>query len=822
MIIDHKSQMANAAGIESVSFGIEGSAMIYRLMYSTMFQDKEKVVLQELAANANDAHRAAGKTDVPIKITLPTELSPELVVMDEGVGMDYDTVMNVYPVYGRSSKSGSNADIGGFGYGGKSPFSISDTYTVETTHKGVTISIACYLDNGYPKFSVFTTGEVGNSDGTIVKVPVSDPNKQKELKKRAENLFHLWVVKPQFSGHRIVYDKNVVVYENTNLYLMDAYNWNNATAKRGNILGVAVGPYIYSIPDSMSNKLFAHGDTGFLSDVARAKASYYIALKAGIGEIELSPSREWIEDTTSNVEKLLKIIEEEVKTVKQTKVPAGVEWYKQVKELIETDGIWSKNIVPSCPLNAPLIIKHEKIDALFKELRGTITNPLTENYDFGVLWHEKVYSEFKSNADFIPYLYDTKDVPTSLATTVTINNPKWDGDRNSDNKYLQFSAFTQLPGRTSKQEYYALLHVLGHVAKSSQLKRVTYNSKITSFNNYYSSSGCAGKALSTRFFDSVDGVILHPEGVCAKTRAYMRSKGAGNYSVIQLDDVVIEQIMKFYNKHKTECGDINFVLPDEVEKAYTAYRQELKQRPKATTKAKALGIKPDDVVVGQIAYPTSTKADRSITKKDLLNFDFSDKKKRYVIVTKSFTESSNPVIERNLTEKYPTLNGTLVFIFIDNAKTRTVWWNSFVQSVESFENVLVCKKVESGYWGDIGDMIQNIPEVVQVNDYLQKWRMYSALFGDHSFAITQAKTVLQQAIDCDYIIYSMPYVNTSLVVEKCRNSIKASNDATTAYAKLIASEEVRSIDFSATITQAEKDAFIKAVSEHLPIFNQKV
>ena len=84
---------------------IEISPLLYKLMYSSMYEDKEQVVLQELSANALDAHKAAGKEHIPISIILPTQLSPELVVQDFGVGMSYETISSIYPSYGKSTKS---------------------------------------------------------------------------------------------------------------------------------------------------------------------------------------------------------------------------------------------------------------------------------------------------------------------------------------------------------------------------------------------------------------------------------------------------------------------------------------------------------------------------------------------------------------------------------------------------------------------------------------------------------------------------------------------------------------------------------------------
>src|SRR4028119_1346200 len=53
-------------------------------------------IMRELCSNAIDAMRQAGNGHLPIEVTLPSQLSPNLVVKDYGPGMSAEFITTTY------------------------------------------------------------------------------------------------------------------------------------------------------------------------------------------------------------------------------------------------------------------------------------------------------------------------------------------------------------------------------------------------------------------------------------------------------------------------------------------------------------------------------------------------------------------------------------------------------------------------------------------------------------------------------------------------------------------------------------------------------
>lgn len=343
MIIEHTSEVVNNTLLSTNDFSILDSPMLYKLMYTSLYEDKEKIVLQELSANALDAHIVAGNEDTPIEIVLPTKLQPELVVRDFGVGMSLETLSSIYTVYGASTKRSDNTAIGGFGLGSKSPFALSDSFIVESTHKGITSTVTCFLDNGMPKFSVFTSESTGKSDGTEIRVPIASEEVQSRLKNKVSSLYLLWPVKPKItsSGTDILADSGVIV-EN-DLYLLPT--GKIAYGDRYKMI-VAVGPFTYALPTGIVERIEKDSNIREIAEKFKLLRStlknevYRVVPKFAIGELELSPSREVIEPTEKNfktiTEKMLGI---ERRPFIGAKRKFTVAWYEEFVDICLEKGI---------------------------------------------------------------------------------------------------------------------------------------------------------------------------------------------------------------------------------------------------------------------------------------------------------------------------------------------------------------------------------------------------------------------------------------------------------------------------------------------------
>lgn len=118
------------------SISVEDSAHIMTILRSTLYTDKVMAILREYSANAWDAHRDAGLTDVPIKVVVPTNMDPVLRIRDYGKGLSREEVLCVFTQYGKSTKRGTNNAVGMLGIGSKSGFAYADTFTITSWHGG--------------------------------------------------------------------------------------------------------------------------------------------------------------------------------------------------------------------------------------------------------------------------------------------------------------------------------------------------------------------------------------------------------------------------------------------------------------------------------------------------------------------------------------------------------------------------------------------------------------------------------------------------------------------------------------------------------------
>lgn len=163
-------------------------------------EGKLRVIPQEYMANARDAHRAAGKSDTPIDVTLPTLMNPEFIVRDYGNGIPEKIVEDIFVVYGATTKDKSQLENGGYGIGAKSAFSYVNAFSVTTTVQGVRYIYAASIDSGgMNQFTLLDKGPATGPDGTEIRVPIR-ANDISTLKTWVAEITHQWVPRPNFTG----------------------------------------------------------------------------------------------------------------------------------------------------------------------------------------------------------------------------------------------------------------------------------------------------------------------------------------------------------------------------------------------------------------------------------------------------------------------------------------------------------------------------------------------------------------------------------------------------------------------------------------------
>lgn len=159
-------------GAKAKGFSISTSPEFIEVLSSSLYADKPLAVMREVMCNQWDAHITAGRKDKPIEITIEED---KIIFRDYGNGIADDMMEDVYCTYGESTKRSETATTGGFGLGSKSPFAISDTFTVTSMHNGIKTIYAVskgsevtdHLPSLTPVVSIPTT-----ESGLLVELPI--------------------------------------------------------------------------------------------------------------------------------------------------------------------------------------------------------------------------------------------------------------------------------------------------------------------------------------------------------------------------------------------------------------------------------------------------------------------------------------------------------------------------------------------------------------------------------------------------------------------------------------------------------------------------
>ncbi len=192
------SSAVAASGEFSIS--MSDQAHIMSILRDTIYTDKVLAVLREYSANAWDAHREVGKGDLPIKVTIPTSMSPVLTIRDYGPGLSQDDVFTIYTQYGASTKRGGNIAVGMLGIGSKSGFAYSDSFTVTSWHGGMKRVYIAVLDKSEKGVINQLHEEPCDAAETGIEIHIAvRPNDVLEFHNKARQLFQHFDPRPEIN-----------------------------------------------------------------------------------------------------------------------------------------------------------------------------------------------------------------------------------------------------------------------------------------------------------------------------------------------------------------------------------------------------------------------------------------------------------------------------------------------------------------------------------------------------------------------------------------------------------------------------------------------
>lgn len=306
MLLNKREDSVQSGGLqETGTFTIKAGPKAFDILSSNLYQNKILAVIREISCNAADAHKMAGRPLSEIVVRLPTFADPIFSVRDYGPSMSHSQIMRLYTSYFDSTKDGDNDAIGGFGLGSKSPFSLTDQFTVRAWQDGNVRTYAMYKVDGVPTVSLISSEPSTGRTGIEVSLTVDSSNGNlRTWSDEARNYFRWWPTPPTFErlngGHpgAILTTKNFASVSAT-VRPDGLPHWAVLSAADY----VLSQPHVFMglVPYSLNLSALARLD----KDAADLFANLPLVLIYDVGAVEISPSRETLSYTQATIQTIV-------------------------------------------------------------------------------------------------------------------------------------------------------------------------------------------------------------------------------------------------------------------------------------------------------------------------------------------------------------------------------------------------------------------------------------------------------------------------------------------------------------------------------------
>lgn len=318
-----KSATVLGSPLQGEQFAIQSDAAMFDVLSNKLYSNPKLAVLRETITNAVDAHLAIG-LDEPVEI-ITDRTQNVFIVKDKGQGIPHDQIHSIYCTYGGSTKRDSNA-TGGFGLGCKSPFAVTEVFTISNCYGGIRKTYVLNKDAGIPKISSIENEVKDSQSGLTVTIPLLITNQIDNLIKF---LVSMGGIKATLNGEELDYIKYPAKRGSIVRVNPETLMKVNACDLFGDrLFFVRYGHNIYKVTrrdieshhklDILARDCISHfPNISYLPLHARSKSEFYNTynniLDMPPNSIDITPSRESLQFTPKTVESLTKMFEEDEK-----------------------------------------------------------------------------------------------------------------------------------------------------------------------------------------------------------------------------------------------------------------------------------------------------------------------------------------------------------------------------------------------------------------------------------------------------------------------------------------------------------------------------
>jgi len=327
MILANEVQDVQLSGAQNVKeFTIKASAKAFQILSSNLYSNPLGSMIRELSTNAYDAHVMVGKTDEPFHIKLPNSLDPTFKIRDFGPGLSDEEINSVYTTFFESTKTNNNDVVGCLGLGSKSPFGVSDSFTITSYYNGTKTIYSAFLDSSrIPSVAKFHSEETEEENGIEIEVAIKEEDIG-YFAREVNNQLKYFKVKPTISGN------SNFVWQTDEEYLYEGTNWKMVGRQHSGYYHARAIQGQISYPISTRDMGTKYEQS---SRAIKELLEMSILFEVNIGEVNIAPSREALSYDEATVDNILsyaqKVLEELPAMIAKAIEDAPTEWEARLK-----------------------------------------------------------------------------------------------------------------------------------------------------------------------------------------------------------------------------------------------------------------------------------------------------------------------------------------------------------------------------------------------------------------------------------------------------------------------------------------------------------
>ena len=200
MRVEVEKLVTETEGIDNVvSFGVKDPSLIFVMLCTKLYKDPVRTMVQEYMCNARDAHGEIDSNEA-IEVTLPSSISPYLVIRDYGPGISVERMNTVFIFLGESTKKADDKQTGGFGIGAKIAWAYTDSFTVISVHNSVKREYMAFMGDGnIGNLTLLETSITDERDGVAIRIKIENRDFRR-IEEAVDRVCYFWKVQPVVHG----------------------------------------------------------------------------------------------------------------------------------------------------------------------------------------------------------------------------------------------------------------------------------------------------------------------------------------------------------------------------------------------------------------------------------------------------------------------------------------------------------------------------------------------------------------------------------------------------------------------------------------------